>query len=82
MAWDDVTIRLHEADPRPDDVRTADDAGVAAAAVRVRRLRGPAPGGATEFEGGLTRRLARHLAADAEVMTIPRLVGRGWDGAR
>ena len=36
-----------------------------------------------EFEGDLTRRLVRHLAADAEVMTIPATGRReGWDGAR
>lgn len=36
-----------------------------------------------EFEGDLTRRLARQLAADARVMTIPAAGRReGWDGAR
>ncbi len=36
-----------------------------------------------EFEGGPTRRLARQIADDARVMTIPAAGRReGWDGAR
>ena len=35
-----------------------------------------------EFEGGLTRRLARQIADDARVMTIPAAGREGWDGAR
>lgn len=35
-----------------------------------------------EFEGDQTRRLARQIAADAEVMNISRRAARGRDGAR